>query len=123
MPEQLLLDLNNSIKKFSDASTEVVDSLQLIYQSNLPKQQKRIAKKLVSEKTNSDRKRLNKMIKTIALQKRLTPREIWILAYERLRESTGFNAMVKGLENGVIPLDAVYTYGKQKDLIKTVGAM
>jgi hypothetical protein len=63
------------------------------------------------------------MIKTIAIQKKLTPREIWILAYRRLRESTGFNAMVKALEDGVIPLDAVYTYGKQKDLMKTVGAM
>jgi hypothetical protein len=123
MPEQLLLNLNNSIKKLSDPSIEVADSLNLIYQSDLPNLQKKIANKPVSEKTNTDRKRLNKMIKTIAIQKKLTPREIWILAYRRLRESTGFNAMVKALEDGVIPLDAVYTYGKQKDLMKTVGAM
>lgn len=123
MSEQLLLNLNNSIEKFSEASNEVANSLKIIYQSNLPKKQKKIAKRLVSQSNDDVRKRINKMVKTIALQKRLTPREIWILAYERLRESTGFNAIVKGLEDGIIPLDAVCSYGKQKDLLKTVGAM
>jgi hypothetical protein len=120
MQEQLLLKLNDSVEKFSLASSEVAESLRLVYQSSLPQKKKIIAKKMVEKKTNDERKRLNKMVKTIAMQKKLFPREIWRLAYERLRNDTGFNAMVKGLEKGMIPLDAVYFYGKQKDLIKTV---
>ena len=58
------------------------------------------------------RSRLNRVVRQKALAKRLTTREIWILLYERMRQTTGFNAISRSTEQGLkTHLDAVQNEG------------
>lgn len=46
------------------------------------------------------RKRLCKVVKVQALTKRLTPREIWIVIYNRLLQATGYNTISRSIAAG-----------------------
>ena len=58
------------------------------------------------------RRRLNRVVCIQAATKRLTPREIWIILYERLRQLVGFNAIAVSTAEGMeTHLDAVQSRG------------
>ena len=58
------------------------------------------------------RRRLNHVVRIQAATKRLTHREIWIILYERLRQTVGFNAIAVSTAEGLdTHLDAVESRG------------
>lgn len=118
-----MLNFTTSIKEFNKASKSLTDSLELIYQSQLPRSTKKKASRLLNTRVNNLRQRINKMVKLHAVDKKLHFKEIWRIVYGRLQEQTGFNAKVKGLEHGVIPLDAVFKFNKERELLGIVGSL
>jgi len=66
------------------------------------------------------RKRLNKVARLKAFEKELHFREIWIIAYDRLKQRTGFGAMSRALSKGISPLEAVILYGNVDALLEVL---
>jgi hypothetical protein len=105
-PNQLWLNFNTAVNEFRIASDNLAVAAEALTKAEPSKA------KEVNKAINAERAKLNEIVRVHARHKNLHWREVWRILYARLRENTGYDAIVKGLAKGVTPLEAVCRDGK-----------
>lgn len=74
--------------------------------------------KPIAGPTNKEiRKRISKLVRRAALEKRLTFSEAWSVLYRRMRDRTGFDAIARGIARGTSYVTTVEKAGKLHQLL------
>lgn len=121
-PDQLWLDFNQAVTEFRGASDRLADAAQALCHAYPGKESKKAVQEAEAEVAHMRRK-LNEIVRAHARHKNLHWREVWRLLYERLRDKTGYDAIVKGLSRDIAPLEAVVRSGRLPKLLKIAEAL
>ena len=127
-PRQALLEFSVAVENFQEASGILVMAAQQLMQVSPEPAHQQVAQEAVKmtptpEQIREVRDRIVACVKHHARERQLHWREIWSIAYRRLWEQYGFNAVARGLARGIAPLDACQRYGKLGKLLKVVEAI
>lgn len=131
--EQLLLDLDNSVRVYRESGDRLAQTIERLGQyikegpwEDQQREEVREAKakiKKVKAVIDEDRKRLSRLVQYHAREKRIHWQEMWKLLYSRYRNATGFDAVAKGLSRGIKPIEAVAKAGRMESLLKFASAL
>ena len=121
--DQLVFDFSSAVAEFKNAADNLANSFERLSSSNCTTVQKTEAKNILVEEVSIVRARMNRVVKLKARTLNLHWREVWRIAYERLRRQTGFDAVARGLSRGIIPLAAVCKAGYEKRRLEITTAI
>ena len=121
-PDQLWLNFNQATAEFNTASANLLDAATALCSAGVTPEVKKAVKQ-TDDEIATMRKTLNAIVCVHARHKNLHWKEVWRLLYERLRDKTGFDAIVKGLAKDIIPLEAVIRAGRLPRLLQLAGSL
>jgi hypothetical protein len=119
--DQLELNFIEAVQDFKKAGDKVVKALQELA-PELSKKELKEKRDEVIEAADI-RARLNKIVKIHAANKKLHWREVWRVAYSRLRDYNGFDPIVKGIAWNVTPLEACERGKQLSNLLRILEGM